>query len=559
MGVTSPQSIHQAIRSLADLFDLRGSRVEAGDLRRAADSLRSVTFADLVHLSSANRLAALPGVSGAARSILAEMCAGGVDRTIQRARVALPCLLRLVLERNVLSPTELLDLVRHTGIATLDDVLMALDDGRLERDAGPELARRLRAAAHEMSAEAVPLTLARAWDVVDALSAEITALVRTLTTIEPAGAIRRCDTLIPSIVLVGQCGNPAEALDELATLQSLDHVALRTARRIIVSYRQTEVDIRVAAPDEFGSVLFAATGSRDHCRAVLAQRKRTSLRATEEMVYADAGLPWIPPELRENTGEIEAAKRGALPVLIERKDIRGDLHMHTTWSDGRDSTATMIQACVALGYEYIAITDHSQNASASKTLSAADVPRQREEIERLRDLNPGIVILHGVEVDILPGGDLDFPDHLLEQFDIVLASLHEDLGHDRARLTKRCLAAIRHPLVNVLTHPSNQLPGRRAGYPLDFDAIYAAAAETGTALEVDGAPGHLDLDGEHAREALRAGVTLVVDSDCHRAAALDRQMRFGVGLARRGWAQPQQVLNTRPMTDLLSFIGVKRL
>jgi DNA polymerase (family X) len=403
------------------------------------------------------------------------------------------------------------------------------------------------------------MTLGRAWDLVEGLRAEMAAADRTLTTIEPAGAIRRFETLIPAIVLVARCSNPAETLDALAGIGTLDDAIRRTNNGIIVSYRQSEVEIRLATPDGYGSVLFEATGSDDHCRAVRAGRDRGMPRPSEELVYAESGLPWIPPELRENSGEIEAAATGTLPTLLERRDIRGDLHIHTTWSDGRDSTATMVQACAALGYEYIAITDHSQNAMASRTLAAGQVALQREEIDGLRDAHPAMVILHGVEVDILPDGTLDFPDHLLERFDIVLASLHEHVGHDGARLTERCLAAIHHPLVNVITHPSNQLPGRRPGYPLDFEAIYAAAAETGTALEIDGSPSHLDLDGEHARAAVQAGVTVAVDSDCNRASALDRQMRLGVGLARRGWVEPRRVLNTRPIDELLRFLRAKRL
>ena len=402
------------------------------------------------------------------------------------------------------------------------------------------------------------MTLGRAWDLVEGLRAAMAEADRTLT-VEAAGAIRRFETVIPAIVLVARSGNPADALDAIAGIRTLDHVVHRTTDRMIVSYRQTEVEIRLATPADYGTVLFEATGSEDHCRAVLERRKQTMPRPSEELVYADARLPWIYPELRENNGEIEAALAGTLPRLLERRDIRGDLHIHTNWSDGRDSTATMVQACAALGYEYIAITDHSQNAMASRTLAAREVALQREEIEGLRDAHPAMVILHGVEVDILPDGSLDFPDHLLERFDIVLASLHEDVGHDGARLSERCLAAIRHPLVNVITHPSNQLPGRRPGYPLDFHAIYAAAAQTGTALEIDGSPSHLDLDGAHARAAAQAGVTLTVDSDCHRASALERQMRFGLGLARRGWVEAGHVLNTRPIDELLGFLRAKRL
>jgi DNA polymerase (family 10) len=232
--------------------------------------------------------------------------------------------------------------------------------------------------------------------------------------------------------------------------------------------------------------------------------------------------------------------------------------MHTTYSDGGDTLDAMVAACCRLGYEYIAITDHSERAAASRTLTRADLSRQRDEIEAVRARYPQITILHGVETDIMPDGSLDFPDRILESLDIVLASLHDPARHDGKRLTRRCLQAIRHPLVNIVTHPANRLVGRREGYPLDFDAVYAAAVETGTALEVDGAPSHLDLDGEHARDAVNAGVTLTVDSDCHRARLLWKQMELGIGTARRGWVEPRHVLNTRPIQDVRAFIAAKR-
>ena len=184
--------------------------------------------------------------------------------------------------------------------------------------------------------------------------------------------------------------------------------------------------------------------------------------------------------------------------------------------------------------------------------------RQRDEIETLRHRFPNLVILHGAEVDIMPDGSLDFPDTVLAALDIVLASLHDRHGPDASELTRRCLAAIHHPLVNIITHPANRLVGRDAGYDLDFPAIYAAAASTGTALEIDGAPMHLDLEGARAREAVGAGVTVTIDSDCHRATLLDRQMRLGVGTARRGWVEPRHVLNTRPIDELRTFLSLKR-
>jgi DNA polymerase (family 10) len=232
--------------------------------------------------------------------------------------------------------------------------------------------------------------------------------------------------------------------------------------------------------------------------------------------------------------------------------------MHTTFSDGQNPLSDMVEACAALGYDYIAITDHSETASASRTVRGDQLAMQRDEIDRLRGRYPTFTILHGIEVDILENGRLDCADKQLETLDLVLASLHEQYGQDGRTLTRRCVRAMEHPLVNVITHPANRLVGRRDGYDMDFDRIYQAAVETGTALEIDGAPGHLDLDGEHARVAVAAGVTVTIDSDCHRALALDRQMRMGIGTARRGWVEPRHVLNTRSVEHVRAFVAVKR-
>ena len=401
-----------------------------------------------------------------------------------------------------------------------------------------------------------PFTLGRAWDLLESLL-PLFASCPELDGVEPAGDVRRFEPLVSALVIVARAADPERAIDALARQRELTDVVERTARRLVVRFRLAQVDVRVAPRDEFGTVLFTATGTAAHVSAVR-QRTTPGFAATEPDVYRQAGLPFIPPEIRAGTDEIELARQGRVPALVAREDIRGDLHMHTTFSDGRDSLTEMVTACATLGYEYIAITDHSVGASASRTVTIDQLARQRDEIERLREQFPSLAILHGIEADILPDGRLDFPDAVLAGLDIVLASLHERDGQSGARLTDRCVAAIRHPLVTVITHPSNQLVGQREGYDLDYPRLYAAAAETGTALEIDGAPGHLDLDGEHAREAVAAGVTVSIDSDCHRARSLERQMWLGVGTARRGWVEPRHVLNTRPMAEVRAFIDAKR-
>jgi DNA polymerase (family X) len=404
-----------------------------------------------------------------------------------------------------------------------------------------------------------PLTLGRAWDLVDRLVTSITFACPDLQTLEPAGDIRRGEPLVSTIVLVGTSVDPPGTLARIASLFNPRELVARTAGGLVVTYSNADIDIRITQPSELGTVLLHGTGAAEHLEQLTAAGGPVDWPfASEAELYANLGLPYIPPELRLGAGELEAARNGQLPALVDVSDVRGDLHMHTIYSDGRDSVRIMVEGCRALGYEYMAITDHSWGAAASRTLAVDAIQQQRDEIDSLRVEFSGMTILHGVEVDILPDGGLDFQDHILEKFDIVLASLHEHARQDNRQLTERTLAAIRHPLVNVICHPANQLVGRFAGYALDFEAIYQAAAETGTALEIDGAPSHLDLDAGRARAAAQAGVTLTIDSDCHRVEVLGRQMRFGVATARRAWLTAANILNTRPLAEVRKFIDAKR-
>jgi DNA polymerase (family 10) len=465
--------------------------------------------------------------------------------------IARPSLLRRLTELRIVDDAREQLLLRD-GIVTFADLDLAIAERRPSA-ADPELAR----AAQLLNRDRRPITLGRAWDVLETLVSAVAANCPDVEPLEPAGDIRRAEPIVTTLVLAGRSNTPAQSLDRVLALPMLADVLYRTATRALVLFDGYEIDIRLAGPGDYGTVLFVATGPPDHVVDVH-RRRGPKLSATEAEVYAHAGLAYLAPETRGDREALERAEQKTVPRLVQREDIRGDLHMHTTYSDGRDALRRMVHAAQALGHEYIAITDHSEHASASRTVTADALKRQRHEIDELRARTPGLTIFHGLEVDILPNGTLDCADSLLESLDIVLASLHESAGHDRARLTRRYLGAIRHPLVSIITHPANQLVGHRDGYDLDYDAIYAAAAETGTALEVDGAPVHLDLPGERARDAVRAGVTLSIDSDCHRARLLDRQMRLGVATARRGWVEPSHVLNTRSAADVRAFVTRKR-
>ncbi len=419
------------------------------------------------------------------------------------------------------------------------------------------------------------MPLGRAHHAVSSLIREMRAATSRVA-LTPTGGLRRAAPEIGHLSILGVHGaEGSEAfLATCATLPSSTRIVSRTDTAIAIETRYGIVSIHAAAEPHAGAALLCLTGPTTHLEALASLAGAQGLRLedgqltdrdglpmhapTEEAVYQRLGLHYIPPELREEADALEAAQHSPFPTLVNSLHVRGDLHMHSHWSDGRDSLAEMVAACAALGYEYMAITDHSPRAGSSRQLSHDDVPRQRAEVVALRRAYPRLTILHGAEVDIMPDGSLDFDDDTLRGFDLVLASLHDDAGQPPEQLTARYLAAIAHPLVTAITHPANRSPLVRPGYDLDFAPIFHAARQTGTAVEIDGAPGHLDMDGALARRAVAAGVPIIVSSDAHRASALARQMRFGVATARRGRVEPHHVLNTRSREYVLGFIAAKR-
>jgi DNA polymerase (family X) len=462
-----------------------------------------------------------------------------------------PFLLRRLHQVGAADPKRI-DTLTQDGILTPADFELALAEGRPSVD-GPSL----RPFAETIVDQQEPPGLGRAHDLLDPVLAQLSQQDCGLESLIASGDVRRYLAQPRHLVVVGLSADPSRVIAAAASLPAFTDVVHRSRRRLIAIVQEHEIDLRVAPREEFGSLLFMTTGPADHVAAVL-RRRGPRLCATEEGVYAHAGIHYVPPELRDSPGVVDEALGGPVPRLVTRADIRGDLHMHSTYSDGRDALREMVAECHTLRYEYIAITDHSEHASAFHTLTLESLHRQREEIASLREQYPGMTILHGIEADILSDGSIDCPDAVMASLDIVLASLHEHGGHNRRKLTARCLKAIRHPLVSVITHPQNQIVGHRPPYDMDYDAIYEAAAETGTALEIDGAPAHLDLDGAKARAAIGHGVTVTIDSDCHRARWLDRQMDFGLGTARRGAVEPRHVLNTRPLGEVRQFLQRKR-
>jgi DNA polymerase (family 10) len=550
---------------------LRGTAGDAEALRRAVAAVASLP--PTATEDERRQRWASAALDARTRWRAEEAIAGHGPALLDAAFRELPRDFAALLDSHLLSPADLVLLHRRLGILTTGDLALGLEGHIVAHRGVPDdVAGRARAALEVVGDHHARLTLGRAWDAVEPV---VTALrtVSSIQAVEVAGSLRRVRPTVRDLRVVAATSDPEGAYRALDAATNGMTVRFHGPAGLTLLSGNHEVSVKIAAPDRYGAALVFHTGSRDHLSAL--QRRAEQMRhrlnpdalvsdgithetSAEADVYARLGLPWIPPELRRGTDEIDRALAGALPRLVEPADIRGDLHMHTTWSDGRDTLDAMVAAGASLGYEYVAITDHSESSAASRTIARDALARQGEAIDRLQEQYPRMRILKGIEVDILPDGRLDFPDSLLESLDLVLASLHDAAGHSPERLLRRYRNAAEHPLVSVLTHPANRLVGRFDGYAIDFDALFDIAARTGTILEIDGAPSHLDMDGDLARRAIAAGVTVSIDSDCHQARLLQRQMRLGVGTARRGWVEAGHVVNTRATAGLLPLLQRKR-
>ena len=487
----------------------------------------------------------------------------------------LPMDLRWLFESGAVTIKQLAALHAALGVTTAGDLSAAIQAGMVRRVPGldAETEYAIAAALLDLRVAVPRIPLGRATAMVEPILARLNGAA-AIVWAAPAGSLRRGQDTVGDVELVAAADDPTETLEELSRWPDVSRTLHRSARRLYLLFDRIQLGVRFPEPARAGAVLLHVTGSYGHLNALRAVARERGGRLTidgyeppgaaakvgahEEDIYAALGLPFIPPEIRNGDDEVKVAREGSLPALISRDDVRGDLHMHSMWSDGHDAIETMVAMCRDLGYEYCAITDHSPHSAASRNLTVDDVKRQADEIAAVRERYGAMTILHGCEVDILPDGRLDMPDRVLERLDIVLASLHERAGHTPDQLLRRYALAMRHPLVNVITHPTNRMLPYRGGYDLDYDRFFETARETETIVEVDGAPSHLDMDGALARRAVAAGVTIVVDSDAHRAELLDRQMRLGVITARRGWVEPRHVVNTRPLAELRALVARKR-
>jgi DNA polymerase (family 10) len=456
------------------------------------------------------------------------------------------------------------------GVDSLDALRAAAERGEIRklRGLGQKVEENLLRILAEQDADGGPaprILLSRALPVAE----EIVAALRAhpaAERVEVAGSLRRLVDAVKDIDVIATATEPAAlgaTLAELPLVEAAESAGEAGAR--VRTHAGMKVDLKVVAPDQFGNVLQHFTGSKAHNVALRESAVRRGLHvseygilddatgetlrcATEEQVYERLGLPWIPPELREGRGELEAD----LPELIELEDLRGDLHCHTTLSDGNQTADEMAAAARERGLEYLAITDHSASHGFGNDVSADALARRIEEIHDLNARTEGIEVLIGTETNIHPDGSLDYPDELLAELDWVIASVHTSFQMDARAMTDRMVAAIQHPLVDAIGHPTGRKIETRAPYGLEIERVIEAAARTGTMIEINSAPDRRDLDDVHARAAAEAGVLILIDSDAHSARSFEH-LRYGIATARRAWLTAAQVANTRPWAEFAAL------
>jgi DNA polymerase (family X) len=561
--------IAEAFEELASLYELDGAvvyRVVA--YRNAAKAIREAGVS-VEELARQGRVDELAGVGRTIAEKIDALVETGSIPSADKLKARIPAGLVEITRIPGLGPKRARLLYDELGVASLEDLRRAAEQGRLKDVPGfGKKAEENVLAALAAGADGRPkarLLLSKALTVGD----ELVGALRehpSVIRVELAGSARRMTDTVKDLDIVAASSDPGALVQAFCGLEAVDEVqASGEAGAKVLTHSGLPVDLRIVPEEAFGNLLQHFTGSGKHNEALRTEAVRRGLHVseygiaddesghsqaftTEHEVYARLGMQFIPPELRENRGELEAARKHRLPELIEVEDVRGDLHMHTVLSDGRNTLEEMAQAARDHGYDYVAITEHSASHGFGNDVQPDELLRHAE---RIRSLDvPGLTGLAGTETNVLPDGSLDYVDDVLEELDWVIASLHTSFRMSEKEQTERMLRAMEHPLVDAIGHPTGRMIGSREPYALDIDRVIEKALETGTFLEINANPHRRDLNDVYARAAAEAGVTIVIDSDAHGADTLRRNMRYGIATARRAWLTAAQVANTRPWDEL---------
>ncbi len=567
-------------RQLADTFTLIANLSEIkGEIiyktlayRKAAENLADLGR-DVNEYWKEGKLLEIPGVGKAIAEKIDELLGTGKLQFLEKLKKEVPPALAEWLKVPSLGPKKVGLIWKTLDITTLAELEAAAKDGKL-RDL-PGMGAKSEAAILEgiasLARRSGRIPLGRAYPLAQQIIAQLKK-VKGVVAAEPAGSLRRMRSTIGDLDILVAAKESKPVMEAFTNLSGVARVLGKGETKSSIEFTDgVRAQVWVHPPEKFGTALQYATGSKDHNVALrqLALDKGLSLSehslsrtngkgeifcATEEEVYKTLDLPWIPPELREDRGEVQAAKQNKLPKLIEVKDIKADLQVHSTYSDGKLSMLEMARAAAKRGIKVIAFTDHSVSLGVTGGLSIEKHKKQAAEIKKIqKELGDSILVLHASEVEIKADGSLDYPDEFLASLDLVLASMHSSLRQPREKVTQRMLNAIRNPHVDIIGHPTGRLIPDREGADLDMDALLNAAADTGVALEINAHPARLDLDDMYARRAKDMGIPISINTDSHSEADLDL-LFYGVATARRAWLTKEDVINCWPTEKLLKWL-----
>jgi len=570
----SNQELSQLFNRIANLMEIKGeNRFKILAYQRASDSIKTMTE-DLAKLSQEDLLQ-LPGIGQALAEKIVEFSQTGRLKFLTKLEEEVPPTLIDLLNVPDVGPKKAALFWKSLGITTLEQLEAAAKSGKLRDLPGlgekseSRILTGLQAQQYNRKRYPIPEAEGIAQDWKERISKQ-----KGVTRLELAGSLRRMRQTIGDLDLVGSADDQAAVMEFFTSQPEVADILSRGDWKSSVRLKSgIQIQLWLQPKEKFGSLLQFVTGSKDHNvrlrefalkrglslseRGFVTKDLKEILCAEEELVYTALGLPFIPPEMREDRGEIEAAAKNSLPHVIGISDINSDLHLHSNWSDGKNSLEDIAEAALESGLKLIALTDHTISAPTSDPddrLAVEQIPARNSSIRKIQTQMAGkLIILNGIEVDILPDGRLDFPDEALAQFDLVIASIHLEMNQPADQITQRLLSAIRNPFIDIIGHPScRELPNSN-GADLDWEVIFNAAGENGTILEINSNPLHLDLDDIRARRAAESGVLLAVNSDAHTLQAMGN-LKYGVGTARRAWLTREHVINARKTEELINWL-----
>lgn len=569
------REIARIFSDIADILEIKEDNpFKIRAYRKAALNLEGITR-DLAELSH-KELLEIPGVGADLAAKIEEYLRTGAMAMHDKLKGEIPAGVFALLAVPDLGPKTAKAIYDTLQITSIEELEQAAAEHRLvgirgiQQKTEENILKGIAAVKRGRERQPLGRILPAAEDLLEALK-----MRARVERIEIAGSIRRRRESIKDIDMVATSPDPAGVMEVFVNLPQVQQVSMRGPTRASVTIREgVQVDLRVVEPDSFGAALAYLTGSKPHNVRLREMAQKRGLKINEygifreednqrlggeneEDVYRLLRLPFIPPELREDRGEIEAALAGKLPHLITLADIRGDLHVHSKWSDGAHSIAEVAQAARQSGLAYIAITDHSPGLGIARGLTIERLMEQGQEIEAFNAGQTGFRVLHGTEMNIQGDGSLDYPDHVLKKLDLVVASIHSGFANSKEVMTARLVAAMRNPWVSIIAHPTGRLIGEREAYEVDMEELLRVAGETGTALEINSYPLRLDLGDKYVRRAKELGVALVISSDTHYSKQF-ATLSYGISVAQRGWLEKGDVLNTLEAPELLKRLGAKR-